>query len=101
MSAAATAPNEVASLRVLSELVGGVGSRVDLARYAGKSFHGKRDLYDALGYDRSLVVEKYRDRYERYGVAKRIVEAAPKATWRGRPGIWRSCRVACCVSSIA
>jgi hypothetical protein len=83
MSAAATAPNEVASLRVLSELVGGVGSRVDLARYAGKSFHGKRDLYDALGYDRSLVVEKYRDRYERNGVAKRIVEAAPRATWRG------------------
>lgn len=82
MSASAS-PSDVATLRVLEELRGSVGGRADLARLAGKSFGGRRDLYEALGYDRELDVDKYRDRYKRNGVAKRIVEAAPKATWRG------------------
>ena len=57
--------------------------RMMFARQAGISFHGARDLYEVLGYDRVLTYRKYRARYARGGIAKRIVEAYPKATWRG------------------
>src|ERR1700674_1714929 len=40
-------------------------------------------MYQVLGYDRILTYRKYRARYARGGVAKRLVEAYPKATWRG------------------
>jgi hypothetical protein len=77
LSAATGAP--VGDLRTLSEMIG----RAQLAALAGKSFHGKRDMYQSLGYDRDVDVVKYRARYKRSGIAKRIVEAGPKATWRG------------------
>src|SRR5512143_765434 len=60
-----------------------LGSRQLLAAMAGLSFGGARDLYTALGYDRVLTPKKLRDRYARGDVAARIVEAYPKATWRG------------------
>jgi hypothetical protein len=41
----------------------------------------RRDLYDALGYTRKLTPIDYKSRYERGGVAERIVEAFPRATW--------------------
>lgn len=66
------------SLRVLAETL----SRAQLASRAGLTFGGQRDMYEALGYKRELLPKDYRDRYKRGGVAKRIVEAYPKATWR-------------------
>lgn len=57
--------------------------RATLAMSAGLSFGGKRDLYAALGYEKKLEAKHYRGRYERGGLAKRIVEALPSATWRG------------------
>jgi len=61
-----------------SELV----ARSALARWAGKTFGDKRDMYEALGYKRDLTVQDYRSRYERGGVAGTVVEAKPEATWR-------------------
>ena len=52
-------------------------------RQAGFSFDGERDLYEILGYPEVITAKEYRDRYARGGIAKRIVEAFPKATWRG------------------
>lgn len=52
-------------------------------KQAGVTFGGRRDLYDILGYQRQLTFEDYRSRYYRDGIAKRIVEAYPMATWRG------------------
>ena len=49
----------------------------------GRTFEGKRDLYEALGYQRSITLQDYRERYARNGVAARVVEALPMATWRG------------------
>lgn len=49
----------------------------------GQTFDGKRNLYDALGYKKILFPLDYRSRYERNGVAQRIVETFPKACWRG------------------
>lgn len=52
-------------------------------RMAGLQFDGRRDLYDIFGYDRIITAQQYRDEYARGGIAKRIVECFPKATWRG------------------
>jgi hypothetical protein len=54
-----------------------------LAMLAGLSFDGDRDLYKTLGYDRRLTPRKFRERYRRNGMAKRIVNAIVEATWRG------------------
>jgi hypothetical protein len=39
-------------------------------------------MYSVLGYDDVLTTSKIRARYERGGIAGRIVDAMPKATWR-------------------
>lgn len=57
-------------------------ARLDFARRAGKTFGGKRDLYEVLGYQRNLDPGDYRQRYERDGVAGRIVDTYADATWR-------------------
>lgn len=57
--------------------------RIQWARQAGISFNGLRDLYDILGYDRVITAKQYRDRYARGGIAGRVVDALPNATWRG------------------
>jgi hypothetical protein len=57
--------------------------RLAFMRQAGITFDGVRDTYDIFGYDRIITHKQYRDRYHRGGIAKRIVEALPKATWRG------------------
>ncbi len=57
--------------------------RIAFMRQAGITFKGARDTYEALGYDRAITTQQYRDRYARGGIAKRIVEAFPNATWRG------------------
>ena len=59
-----------------------LASRLDFANRAGVTFKGKRDLYAVLGYQRALGPEDYRERWERNGVATRIVETFPKSTWR-------------------
>lgn len=73
-----------ASLRAAaSELL----SRYQFAKSNGLSFWDpatgtyKRDLRSALGYREVLTAADYRDRYERGGIAERIVEAYPLATW--------------------
>ena len=58
-------------------------NRFQFLQQAGISFKGARDLYQVLGYERVLTYRAYRARYLRDGIAKRIVEAYPKATWRG------------------
>lgn len=57
--------------------------RYQFARQHGISFGGLRDLYEIFGYSRELTTRDYRDRYARGGIAKRIVEVYPNATWRG------------------
>lgn len=63
--------------------VSAVIARAQFLKQAGITFNGKRDLYEIFGYDRVLTPKDYRDRYARGGIAKRIVEAYPNATWRG------------------
>lgn len=57
--------------------------RFQFFRQAGITFGGKRDTYEVLGYERVLTIKEYRDRYARGGLAGRIVDVYPNATWRG------------------
>ena len=65
--------------------VGMLGGRANLAARAGITFDGKRDIYAYLGYKRTLTYDDYYDRYRRGGIASRLVDAYPQATWRQRP----------------
>lgn len=47
-------------------------------------FSGLRDLNLILGYDSWINIQMYRYEYERGGIAKRIVEIFPRATWANR-----------------
>ena len=71
--------DQVSVIRAASDLL----ARAQFANTAGITFGGKRDLFSVLGFPRNLVPKDYRDRYKRGGIAKRIVEAFPRATWRG------------------
>lgn len=62
-----------------------LSSRGRLADKIGESYDGDRDLYEALGYKTTLVWGDYWNKYVRGGIAKRIVDAPAKATWRGHP----------------
>jgi len=63
--------------------LGEFSNRLQFAGVAGLTFKGARDLYNALGYTRTLTLKDYRDRFKRGGIAARIVEAFPDATWSG------------------
>jgi uncharacterized protein len=65
-------------LRVASDLM----ERMKLSMES-ITFGGLRDIYKALGYARTISNRMYRDRYDRGGIAGRIVDAYPTATWRG------------------
>ncbi len=68
-------PGELRALSVLLD-------RQSFRRLAGIQFDGRRDLYSIFGYDRIITSQEYRDEYARGGIAKQIVDAFPKATWR-------------------
>jgi len=57
--------------------------RIQWMRQHGITFKGERDLYEVLGYERVLTAKDYRDAYARGGIAGRVVDALPAATWRG------------------
>lgn len=59
-------------------------SRFMLTGLAGgtySQFAGRRNLNLILGYDDAVNIDAYRYEYERGGIAKRIVEIFPRATW--------------------
>lgn len=57
-------------------------ARAQWANFSGFTYRGERDMFRTLGYSRIVTPWDYRWRYERNGVAKRIVEAFPTSTWR-------------------
>lgn len=84
---ASRAPRSAASIDSTSPSL--LVSRVEWGRNAGLSYFdpttGKygRSMNEALGYSPVLTYADYRARYERGGIAERIVEAYPRATWGG------------------
>lgn len=72
-------------LKMLAESIASsvLDGRAKLANFAGLTFGGNRDMYAALGYPRVITNQMYRWRFDRGGMAGRIVEAMPEDTWRG------------------
>jgi hypothetical protein len=63
----------------------------NLRRYlAGKTFDGRRDLFEALGYkaDGTLTFHDYDLRYRRGGIARRIIKLPVDFTWQSPPVIF-------------
>ena len=69
--------------RSLNNVVVNMGDRaVALGRRLfGNAFNQKRDTDNVFGYKKLLQWEDYREAYERYCLANRIVNAYPDATW--------------------
>jgi uncharacterized protein len=55
--------------------------------HEGILFGGNRDLYKVFGYPTDLDIKDYRTMYERNGLAGRIIDAYPDATWSTLPNI--------------
>ena len=71
------------AMRALSDLVG----RSRFASKIGSTFGGLRDMECALGYQERLQYSDFLHRYKRGGIAKRLVEAFPDATWTVGPSL--------------
>ena len=71
------------AMRSLSDLV----ARSRFASKVGATFGGLRDMECALGYQERLTYENFLHRYRRGGIAKRLVEAFPDATWNTGPSL--------------
>lgn len=78
----------------LVALTSALVDRQDFALAYGLSFQDqntgqfRRDVHESLGYLRKLRPKDYRARYERGGIAERIVEAYPRGTWSGGVNVW-------------
>lgn len=57
--------------------------RMLFAKSVGMTHGGLRDVWNVLGYDGTVTWQQYRERYDRGGIAARIVNAYPSAVWRG------------------
>lgn len=57
-------------------------SRLAFAEATGLTFDGLRSVEHALGYQDRLEIADFRRRFRRGGVARKLVEFEPKATWR-------------------
>jgi len=65
------------SLRLLSVLA----DRGRIANRAGKSFSGRRDVAQTLGYKHTLNIDDYTLEYERGDIAETVVEIFPIEAW--------------------
>ncbi len=69
--------------------------RLSFARHAGFTHPNAtggfdRDVWGTLGYPRILTTIDFREKYERGGIAERVVEALPIATWLGHADVFET-----------
>jgi len=53
----------------------------------GQYFGGNRDVYNSMGYPRTIMGSMYYDYWRRHPIAKRVVKIFPNACWRLAPEI--------------
>ncbi len=73
------------ALNQLISITQAITSRFDLASRLGKSYSGKRDVYTAIGYSKTLEFDDYNARYIRQDISTTIVEAPVLGSWRIDP----------------
>lgn len=66
-------------IAILSESIG----RLNLSERLGKSYGGERDVYDALGYPKTLNFIDYYTKYKRQDIAKAVIDRPVQASWKG------------------
>ncbi len=54
-----------------------------MSRLGTQQYGGSRDIYEALGYKKTITFVDYFDRYTRQDMAKAIIDRPVKATWQG------------------
>lgn len=64
-----------------------LNSRYSLASALGQTFEGNRDLYEVLGYKKSVEFKDYLALYVRQDIAKRVVESASNPIFNNTPVI--------------
>jgi len=79
--------NAMAQIRAMTSHV---VSRAILGQRLGQSYAGDRDLYNIVGYPLEIEYDRYNGRYRRQDIAKRIINAYPEATWRGKPEVFET-----------
>ena len=62
-------------------------NRLMLGKGAGVSYGGKRDLYNALGYNTNLTFRDYYSSYRRDDICQTIIDIKPDTTWRNAPEV--------------
>lgn len=75
---------EMGQLRQLASVM---VERAAVSQRLGLSYGDDRDLYHALGYNKSPQFNDYWARYSRQDVAKRIIDAPVKASWKRHPEV--------------
>jgi len=70
---------QVNRIKTLSELV----SRVKLAGRLGQQYGTDRDIYEALGYPKTLTYRDFAARYERQDIARAVIDKPVDASWQG------------------
>lgn len=73
---------EDVAFRAFSSLL---SERSQFAASMGFQFGGNRDIYTELGYPQQLTFEDYWARYDRDGLAGRVVDKPAKDSWRSAP----------------
>jgi hypothetical protein len=53
-----------------------------------QSFGGKRNYQEIFGWDATITIDQIMYMYNRGGIAKRVVDAYPDATWARPPRLW-------------
>jgi hypothetical protein len=71
---------------MMSQIVG----RAMLAAKLGQQYGTDRDVYEALGYKKTLDYSDFAARYYRQDIAKAIIDRPVKVTWRGELAIIES-----------
>lgn len=70
---------------VLVAMESWLSDRRALATELGLSYQGERDLYTELGYPKELDFTHYWSRYDRDGLAQRVIDKPAKDSWRKPP----------------
>jgi len=74
----------------MTTLASVIQSRNALGYMLGKSYGTDRDLYAALGYPKNPTFDQYENKFRRQDIAKRVINAFPESTWRGKPNIFET-----------
>jgi len=70
---------QIDRIKTLSELV----SRAKLAAKLGQQYGTDRDIYEALGYPKTLTYRDFAVRYERQDIARAVIDKPVDASWQG------------------